>query len=247
MKRPLRRNRNVFRFKDLPRELRDQIYADTIDRTTSLEFQVSHRFNSKLPLVDRQINREASSVIYAIPDLVFQIDSFDALNNLPLRLKRAELVPSFQKCRLDFFVTRRGLLDGKIDSGLPALRCLPDGNLRKTLSAIAQQLTNMPYLEDLEIEFCSVFPKTDTEHRSWPEDLVDCFGVLRGFKEVTIKGDFEGGLGIGDVRQLESLMTQPRVAKKDRHCESTDQQGQDGVPRNSKIISVVVYGNEQTP
>ena len=240
MKRPLRRNRNVFRFKDLPRELRNHIYADAIDHTTPSEFPVSHRFNSNLPLVDRQVNREASSIMFAIPDLVFRIDGYDALSNLPAKLKRAEIVPSFKKCRLDFYVIRWGLLDGKFDSGLPALACLTNGDFRKALASVAEQLTAMPHLEELEIGYFSTLPRTGTEYKFWPDDLVDSFGVLNGFREVTVKGDFEGDLRRSYVKQLKSMMIEPTRAEKNRRCESMDQKSHDRVDGNS-ISTPVMY------
>ena len=229
MKRPLRRNRNVFRFKDLPQELRNHIYADAIDRVNPFDFPVSHRFNSGLPLLDHQVNREASAIMYAIPDLAFWIDSFQALIDLPLKLKKAAAMPDFKRCRLDFFLIKSKLLEGEDDSDLPDLRCLPYGKFKKALSLVAKQLTTMPNVEELEIGYLSTLPINGMDHKFWPDNLMDSFKGLRGFKEVSIKGDLEKSY----AKQLTGLMRQPRETQKYRCREThTDRESQDRTKNN---------------
>lgn len=210
MKRPLRRNRNVFRFLDLPLEIRNHIYADAIERIKPFDSPVSHKFNSGLPLLNHQVYREASSIVYAIPDLAFCIDSFESLTILPLKLKRAEVMPFFKTCRVDFFPINWSLLEGDGDYDLPDHRCLPYGRFRKALSLVAKQLSTMPNVEELEIGYFSTLPITEMDYKFWPDDLTDCFKVLRGFKKVTIKGDLEKSY----AKQLAALMKQPRQARR---------------------------------
>ena len=213
MKRPIRRNRNVFRFMDLPRELRNRIYADAIDRMEPFNSSISHRFNSRLPMLNRQINREASSVMHAIPDLAFWIDSFESLTNLPSRLQKAETMPSFKTCRLDFFPIKWSVLEGQGNDNLPDVRCLPHGRFRKALSLVAEQLSAMTNVEVLEIGYFSTLPITGKDYKFWPDDIMDSFRVLRGFKDVTIKGDLEKSY----AEQLGALMRQPREATRDKY------------------------------
>lgn len=184
MKRPIRRNRNVFRFKDLPEKLRNRIYAEAIDRTNPFEFPVSHRFNSRLPLLDRQVNREASTILFAIPNLAFRIDGLEALTSLPLKLKKAEAMPLYRTCRLEFFLMKWNLLDGKDDHNLMDLGW---GRFKKALSLVAEQLSTMPKLEELQIGCFGTLPITGTEHELGPDDLMDCFQILRRFKHLTIE------------------------------------------------------------
>ncbi len=184
MKRPIRRNRNVFRFKDLPEKLRNRIYALAIDRTNPFEFPVSHRFNSRLALVDHQVNREASAILYAVPDLTYWIDSFDALMNLPLKLKKAEAMSFYKICRLDFFLMKWTLLEGKDEYNLPDLKC---GRIKEALSMVAEQLSTMRHLEELQIGCFGALPTTGMEYKLDPDDIMDCFKTLRGFKNLTIK------------------------------------------------------------
>lgn len=184
MKRPIRRNRNVFRFKDLPKELRNRIYANAIDRTNPCEFPVSHGFSSRLPLVDRQVNREASTILYAIPNLAFRIDSFEALTNLPLKLKKAEATPLYKICRLDFFLMRWNSLEGKEGYNPTDLKY---ARFKKALSLVAEQLNTMPKLEELQIGCFGTLPITGTEHKLGTDDLMDCFKMLGGSEHLTIK------------------------------------------------------------
>lgn len=184
MKRPIRRNRNVFRFKDLPKELRNRIYANAIDRTNPYEFPVSHRFNSRLPLVDRQLNREASTILYGIPNLAFRIDSFEALTNLPLKLKKAEAAPLYKTCRLDFFPMKWDLLEGKDDYNPTDLSC---ARFKKAFSLVAEQLNTMPKLEELQIGCIGTLPITGTEHEMGTDDLMDCFKMLGGIEHLNIQ------------------------------------------------------------
>ena len=210
MKRPLRRNRNVFRFLDLPQEIRNHIYADAIEPAKPFDSQVSHRFNSGLRLLNHQVNREASSIIYAIPDLTFWINSYESLTDLPLKLQEAEVVPFFKTCRLDFFPIHWSLLEGDGDYDLPDHRCLPYGRFRKALSLVTKQLSIMPNVEGLEIGYFSTLPIAEMDYKFWPDDLMNCFKELRGFKKVTIKGDLEKSY----AKQLATLMKQPRQARK---------------------------------
>ena len=213
MKRPIRRNRNVFRFMDLPRELRDRIYAEAIDRMEPFSSPVSHRFNSRLPMLNRQVNREASSVMHALPDLAFWIDSFEHLTSLPLKLQKAEKMPSFKRCRLDFFPIKWSLLEGKDNDDLSDVGGLPYGRFRKALSLVAEQLSTMTNISELEIGYFSTLPITGMDCKFWPDDIMDCLRTLRGFKHVTIKGDLEKSY----AEQLTALMQQPREATRDQY------------------------------
>ena len=184
-------------------------------------------------MLNRQVNGEASAVMYAIPDLVFWIDSFEALTNLPVKLKKAGTIPSFTRCRLDFFPIKWSLLEGKDDHDRTDLKSLPYGRFRKALSMVAEQLSIMPNVEELELGYLGTLPITGMGYKFWPDDMMDCFKVLRGFQEVTIKGDLDKTY----AEQLAASMKQPKEAVNDQYHVGYKGQEQQDLVGNSLLLS----------
>ncbi|MCJ1469703.1 hypothetical protein MMC07_008344 [Pseudocyphellaria aurata] len=174
----------VFRFLDLPPEIRNKVYSMLMWETSPSSFRdrkLSHHFEIAVLLLNRQITAEAIDVIY---------------RNLTLSLRFEFWArewyehcfapwPNLRRCKIRISFEQIVALHFKGTSSWTS-------QFGPCLQGLATGLGKLKNLEVLEIKYSSLSSSVDpASAKLCPDDVLDCFKNLRGLKRVKIVGDLE--------------------------------------------------------
>lgn len=180
----------VFRFLELPGELRNMIYVHMLRPRISLKDltgKTSDWFNPGILCTSRQIHSESSSAIYN-QQIAVLLDPM-AVACYQRGLHKLPKKSQFKRCWIEIDMSDPRLVKGR--TGKTSLNTsIPRGDFR----LLVEDLESMKSLEELRLSCKWITCLEDKVSSSWSQNIsnndMDCFRKIKGLKKIVIEGDF---------------------------------------------------------
>lgn len=180
----------VFRFLDLPGELRNKIYVHMLRSSISLKDltgKTSDWFNPAILCTNRQIHSESSSVTYN-QQIAVLVDPM-AVACYQKGLHRLPEKSQFKRCWVDIDMSDPRLVQGHIGNC-----CLENPIARGDFRQLVEDMKSMEFLEELRVscKWFTCLEKEPTSCRSQTilKNSMHVFRKSKGLRKLVIEGDF---------------------------------------------------------